>query len=163
MPIPCVNGVDGEPCPEDYKYISENCETSTMNIDRNITHLQVRAALRAPPPPLLPPPCPHGVSTSAWVTPAAGIPGAQAEPALCLCLQHCTCVDDCSSSNCLCGQLSIRCWYDKVGAPHLPAGALLLLPRGWPPQPNPAILFLTCCPVMGMIKTAGRGLGPCQV
>lgn len=42
MPIPCVNGVDREPCPEDYKYISENCETSTMNIDRNITHLQVR-------------------------------------------------------------------------------------------------------------------------
>lgn len=41
VPIPCVNGVDGEPCPEDYKYISENCETSTMNIDRNITHLQV--------------------------------------------------------------------------------------------------------------------------
>lgn len=28
--------------------------------------------------------------------------------------QHCTCQDDCSSSNCLCGQLSIRCWYDKV-------------------------------------------------
>lgn len=41
VPIPCVNGVDSEPCPEDYKYISENCETSTMNIDRNITHLQV--------------------------------------------------------------------------------------------------------------------------
>uniref|UniRef100_A0A6I8NUT1 [histone H3]-lysine(9) N-methyltransferase n=1 Tax=Ornithorhynchus anatinus TaxID=9258 RepID=A0A6I8NUT1_ORNAN len=68
VPIPCVNGVDGEPCPEDYKYVSENCETSTMNIDRNITHLQ-----------------------------------------------HCTCGDDCSSSNCLCGQLSIRCWYDKDG------------------------------------------------
>lgn len=32
-----------------------------------------------------------------------------------LCLfQHCSCTDDCSSSNCLCGQLSIRCWYDKV-------------------------------------------------
>lgn len=31
--------------------------------------------------------------------------------------QHCTCVDDCSSSNCLCGQLSIRCWYDKVRVP----------------------------------------------
>lgn len=45
MPIPCVNGVDGEPCPEDYKYISENCETSTMNIDRNITHLQVRLSI----------------------------------------------------------------------------------------------------------------------
>ncbi|XP_048472509.1 histone-lysine N-methyltransferase EHMT2 isoform X6 [Rhincodon typus] len=68
VPIPCVNAVDSETSPEDYKYISENCETSTMNIDRNITHLQ-----------------------------------------------HCTCLDDCSSSNCLCGQLSIRCWYDKDG------------------------------------------------
>lgn len=48
VPIPCVNGVDGESCPEDYKYISENCETSTMNIDRNITHLQVS---RGPGPP----------------------------------------------------------------------------------------------------------------
>ncbi|KAJ8273779.1 hypothetical protein GJAV_G00105440 [Gymnothorax javanicus] len=66
VPIPCVNGVDEEGCPSDYKYISENCETSAMNIDRNITHLQ-----------------------------------------------HCSCTDDCSSSNCLCGQLSIRCWYDK--------------------------------------------------
>ncbi|CAL8365733.1 unnamed protein product [Arctogadus glacialis] len=66
VPIPCVNAVDEEGCPSDYKYISENCETSAMNIDRNITHLQ-----------------------------------------------HCSCVDDCSSSNCLCGQLSIRCWYDK--------------------------------------------------
>nr|XP_055075624.1 histone-lysine N-methyltransferase EHMT2 isoform X2 [Misgurnus anguillicaudatus] len=66
VPIPCVNGVDDEGSPSDYKYIAENCETSTMNIDRNITHLQ-----------------------------------------------HCSCTDDCSSSNCLCGQLSIRCWYDK--------------------------------------------------
>ncbi|XP_049329095.1 histone-lysine N-methyltransferase EHMT2-like [Astyanax mexicanus] len=66
VPIPCVNGVDDEGCPSDYKYIAENCETSAMNIDRNITHLQ-----------------------------------------------HCSCTDDCSSSNCLCGQLSIRCWYDK--------------------------------------------------
>ncbi|XP_061486855.1 histone-lysine N-methyltransferase EHMT2-like isoform X2 [Rhineura floridana] len=40
VPIPCVNSVDDEPCPDDYKYISENCETSTMNIDRNVTHLQ---------------------------------------------------------------------------------------------------------------------------
>uniref|UniRef100_A0A674P3G7 Euchromatic histone-lysine N-methyltransferase 2 n=1 Tax=Takifugu rubripes TaxID=31033 RepID=A0A674P3G7_TAKRU len=66
VPIPCVNAVDEEGCPSDYKYVSENCETSAMNIDRNITHLQ-----------------------------------------------HCSCTDDCSSSNCLCGQLSIRCWYDK--------------------------------------------------
>uniref|UniRef100_A0A8C6T0J5 Euchromatic histone-lysine N-methyltransferase 2 n=1 Tax=Neogobius melanostomus TaxID=47308 RepID=A0A8C6T0J5_9GOBI len=66
VPIPCVNAVDDEGCPSDYKYVSENCETSAMNIDRNITHLQ-----------------------------------------------HCSCSDDCASSNCLCGQLSIRCWYDK--------------------------------------------------
>ncbi|KAK2101503.1 Histone-lysine N-methyltransferase ehmt2 [Saguinus oedipus] len=68
VPIPCVNSVDGEPCPEDCKYILENCEMSTMNIVCNITHLQ-----------------------------------------------HCTCVDDCSSSNCLCGQVSIWCCYDKDG------------------------------------------------
>lgn len=28
--------------------------------------------------------------------------------------QYCVCVDDCSSSNCMCGQLSMRCWYGKV-------------------------------------------------
>lgn len=44
VPIPCVNAVDEEGCPSDYKYVSENCETSAMNIDRNITHLQVRAS-----------------------------------------------------------------------------------------------------------------------
>ncbi|MEQ2217659.1 Histone-lysine N-methyltransferase ehmt1, partial [Xenoophorus captivus] len=38
--IPCVNSVDSEPVPDDYKYITENCVTSPMNIDRNITHLQ---------------------------------------------------------------------------------------------------------------------------
>uniref|UniRef100_A0A452E511 [histone H3]-lysine(9) N-methyltransferase n=1 Tax=Capra hircus TaxID=9925 RepID=A0A452E511_CAPHI len=68
IPIPCVNGVDGEPCPSNYKYVSQNCVTSPMNIDRNITHLQ-----------------------------------------------YCVCVDDCSSSNCMCGQLSMRCWYGKDG------------------------------------------------
>nr|XP_035120532.1 histone-lysine N-methyltransferase EHMT1 isoform X4 [Callithrix jacchus] len=68
IPIPCVNAVDGEPCPSNYKYVSQNCVTSPMNIDRNITHLQ-----------------------------------------------YCVCIDDCSSSNCMCGQLSMRCWYDKDG------------------------------------------------
>nr|XP_010600286.2 histone-lysine N-methyltransferase EHMT1 [Loxodonta africana] len=68
IPIPCVNAVDSEPCPSNYKYVSQNCVTSPMNIDRNITHLQ-----------------------------------------------YCVCIDDCSSSNCMCGQLSIRCWYDKDG------------------------------------------------
>ncbi|XP_016067319.1 PREDICTED: histone-lysine N-methyltransferase EHMT1 isoform X1 [Miniopterus natalensis] len=68
IPIPCVNAVDSEPSPSNYKYVSQNCVTSPMNIDRNITHLQ-----------------------------------------------YCVCIDDCSSSNCMCGQLSMRCWYDKDG------------------------------------------------
>ncbi|XP_065551352.1 histone-lysine N-methyltransferase EHMT1 isoform X11 [Lathamus discolor] len=68
IPIPCVNSVDSEPCPSNYKYVSQNCVTCPMDIDRNITHLQ-----------------------------------------------YCVCIDDCSSSNCMCGQLSMRCWYDKDG------------------------------------------------
>uniref|UniRef100_A0A3Q1AGV3 Euchromatic histone-lysine N-methyltransferase 1b n=1 Tax=Amphiprion ocellaris TaxID=80972 RepID=A0A3Q1AGV3_AMPOC len=68
VPIPCVNAVDSEPYPDDYKYIPENCVTSPMNIDRNITHLQ-----------------------------------------------YCICKEDCSASICMCGQLSLRCWYDKTG------------------------------------------------
>lgn len=42
VPVPCVNGVDSEPCPDNYKYVPDNCVTSPMNIDKNITHLQVR-------------------------------------------------------------------------------------------------------------------------
>ncbi|XP_061459611.1 histone-lysine N-methyltransferase EHMT1 isoform X2 [Rhineura floridana] len=68
IPIPCVNSVDSEPCPSNYKYVSQNCVTSPMHIDRNITHLQ-----------------------------------------------YCVCIDDCSSSKCMCGQLSMRCWYDRDG------------------------------------------------
>uniref|UniRef100_A0A3B5BFZ6 Euchromatic histone lysine methyltransferase 1 n=1 Tax=Stegastes partitus TaxID=144197 RepID=A0A3B5BFZ6_9TELE len=68
VPLPCVNAVDSEPYPDDYKYIPENCVTSPMNIDRNITHLQ-----------------------------------------------YCVCKEDCSASICMCGQLSLRCWYDKGG------------------------------------------------
>uniref|UniRef100_A0A8C2ZSD2 Euchromatic histone-lysine N-methyltransferase 1b n=1 Tax=Cyclopterus lumpus TaxID=8103 RepID=A0A8C2ZSD2_CYCLU len=68
VPLPCVNSVDSEPHPDDYKYIPENCVTSPMNIDRNITHLQ-----------------------------------------------YCVCKEDCSTSICMCGQLSLRCWYDKRG------------------------------------------------
>lgn len=30
--------------------------------------------------------------------------------------KHCSCTDDCSSSSCMCGQLSLRCWYDSVSA-----------------------------------------------
>ncbi|TKS78009.1 Histone-lysine N-methyltransferase EHMT1 [Collichthys lucidus] len=68
VPITCVNGVDSEPCPENFKYIPDNCVTSPLNIDKDITHLQ-----------------------------------------------HCSCTDDCASSTCVCGQLSLRCWYDSEG------------------------------------------------
>lgn len=37
------------------------------------------------------------------------------------CPQYCVCIDDCSSSNCMCGQLSMRCWYDKV-SPRVSGG-----------------------------------------
>ncbi|KTF85204.1 hypothetical protein cypCar_00024574, partial [Cyprinus carpio] len=40
VPIPCVNAVDSEPCPDNYKYVPDSCVTSPMNIDKNITHLQ---------------------------------------------------------------------------------------------------------------------------
>ncbi|XP_076021273.1 histone-lysine N-methyltransferase EHMT1a [Genypterus blacodes] len=68
VPITCVNGVDSEPCPENFKYVPDNCVTSPLNVDKDITHLQ-----------------------------------------------HCSCTDDCSSSTCMCGQLSLRCWYDNEG------------------------------------------------
>ncbi|XP_061673707.1 histone-lysine N-methyltransferase EHMT1a isoform X2 [Syngnathoides biaculeatus] len=68
VPINCVNGVDDEPYPGDFKYIPDNCFTSPVNIDKDITHLQ-----------------------------------------------HCSCTDDCSSSNCTCGQLSLKSWYDSEG------------------------------------------------
>ncbi|MEE6504984.1 hypothetical protein FKM82_005399 [Ascaphus truei] len=40
VPIQCVNAEDFEPCPSNYKYVSQNCVTSPLNVDRNITHLQ---------------------------------------------------------------------------------------------------------------------------
>uniref|UniRef100_A0A672GRL2 Histone-lysine N-methyltransferase EHMT1-like n=1 Tax=Salarias fasciatus TaxID=181472 RepID=A0A672GRL2_SALFA len=68
VPISCVNGVDGEPCPDNFKYIPDSCVTSPLNIDKDITRLQ-----------------------------------------------HCGCTDDCVSGSCVCGQLSLRCWYDSEG------------------------------------------------
>ncbi|XP_051924172.1 histone-lysine N-methyltransferase EHMT1a isoform X2 [Hippocampus zosterae] len=68
VPINCVNGVDNEPYPANFKYIPDNCVTSLVNINKDITHLQ-----------------------------------------------HCSCTDDCSSSTCTCGQLSLQCWYDSEG------------------------------------------------
>lgn len=39
--IQVVNGVDNEPYPIDFMYVTENCETSMINIDRTISSLQV--------------------------------------------------------------------------------------------------------------------------
>ncbi|GBM82171.1 Histone-lysine N-methyltransferase EHMT1 [Araneus ventricosus] len=38
--IQCVNDIDDEPPPLDFLYVTENCETTPMNIDRTITSLQ---------------------------------------------------------------------------------------------------------------------------
>ncbi|PWA18366.1 hypothetical protein CCH79_00009981 [Gambusia affinis] len=40
VPISCVNGVDSEPCPDNFKYIPDSCLSSSLNIDKDITHLQ---------------------------------------------------------------------------------------------------------------------------
>ena len=45
VPINCVNGVDSEPCPENFKYIPDSCVTSPLDIDKDITHLQVKLLL----------------------------------------------------------------------------------------------------------------------
>ncbi|XP_011063116.1 PREDICTED: histone-lysine N-methyltransferase EHMT2 isoform X2 [Acromyrmex echinatior] len=67
-PIQCVNGYDSEDKPTDFLYITENCFTSNINVDRTITSLQ-----------------------------------------------SCRCEDNCSSEKCLCGNISLRCWYDEEG------------------------------------------------
>ncbi|XP_012287213.1 histone-lysine N-methyltransferase EHMT2 isoform X2 [Orussus abietinus] len=67
-PIQCVNGLDSEDKPTDFLYVTENCFTSNINVDRTITSLQ-----------------------------------------------SCRCEDNCSSEKCLCGNISLRCWYDEEG------------------------------------------------
>nr|XP_033326268.1 histone-lysine N-methyltransferase EHMT1 isoform X2 [Megalopta genalis] len=67
-PIQCVNGHDAEDKPTDFLYVTENCFTSSINVDRTITSLQ-----------------------------------------------SCRCEDNCSSEKCLCGNISLRCWYDEEG------------------------------------------------
>ncbi|XP_077535993.1 histone-lysine N-methyltransferase G9a isoform X5 [Haemaphysalis longicornis] len=39
-PISCVNGVDDEPCPSDFLYLIENCQTTAMPLEHSITALQ---------------------------------------------------------------------------------------------------------------------------
>ncbi|XP_073987108.1 histone-lysine N-methyltransferase G9a isoform X1 [Rhodnius prolixus] len=67
-PIQCVNPVDEEGVPTDYTYVTENCYTSDIMVDRKISSL---------------------------------IP--------------CRCDDSCSGSDCVCTNLSVRCWYDSKG------------------------------------------------
>uniref|UniRef100_A0A673ZV65 Euchromatic histone-lysine N-methyltransferase 1a n=1 Tax=Salmo trutta TaxID=8032 RepID=A0A673ZV65_SALTR len=40
VPITCVNGVDCDSCPDNYKYVPDTCVTSPINIDKDITHLK---------------------------------------------------------------------------------------------------------------------------
>ncbi|KAM9821508.1 histone-lysine N-methyltransferase EHMT1a isoform X5 [Syngnathus typhle] len=68
VPVNCVNGIDNEPYPGNFKYIPDNCVTSPVNVSKDITHLR-----------------------------------------------HCSCTDDCSSSTCTCGQLSLQSSYDSDG------------------------------------------------
>lgn len=67
-PIQCVNGCDSEDKPTDFLYVTENCFTSNINVDRTITSLQ-----------------------------------------------SCRCEENCSSEKCLCGNISLRCWYNEEG------------------------------------------------
>lgn len=67
-PVQCVNGLDSEDKPTDFLYVTENCFTSNINVDRTITSLQ-----------------------------------------------SCRCENNCSSEKCLCGTISLRCWYDEEG------------------------------------------------
>ena len=83
--IQVVNGVDNEPYPIDFMYVTENCETSMINIDRTISSLQVFIHLNQ--------------SFSIQI----------------LFLQSCQCEDDCTTEKCVCAAISFRCWYDKEG------------------------------------------------
>lgn len=40
IPIPVVNSVNNDSVPTDFLYVKDNCETSRLNIDRNIKHMQ---------------------------------------------------------------------------------------------------------------------------
>lgn len=47
-PIQCVNGFDDEAPPDDYVYITENCFTSPLHVERTINSLQVRGRRARP-------------------------------------------------------------------------------------------------------------------
>ncbi|XP_039289164.1 histone-lysine N-methyltransferase EHMT2 isoform X1 [Nilaparvata lugens] len=69
-PVQCINAYDDEGEPQDFVYVTENCFTSNITVDRTITSLQS-----------------------------------------CKCKENTACTTGC----CLCGKISMRCWYDNDG------------------------------------------------
>lgn len=47
IPMAVINGVDDDPVPTDFQYITENVETTNLNINRTISSLQVRVLSKA--------------------------------------------------------------------------------------------------------------------
>ena len=41
IPIPCVNAIDDDGIPTDYLYVTDNVETTCLNVNRVIGSLQV--------------------------------------------------------------------------------------------------------------------------
>ncbi|CAG0902279.1 unnamed protein product, partial [Darwinula stevensoni] len=41
IPVQCVNEVDDEPLPKDYKYMTENLETPSIHVNRTISSIQI--------------------------------------------------------------------------------------------------------------------------
>ncbi|RZF40094.1 hypothetical protein LSTR_LSTR002497 [Laodelphax striatellus] len=69
-PVQCINAYDDEGIPQDFVYVTENCFTSNITVDRTITSLQS-----------------------------------------CKCKETTACTTGC----CMCGKISMRCWYDNDG------------------------------------------------
>lgn len=85
-PIQCVNAIDDETTPTDFFYVTENCFTSPLHVDRTINSLMVITIFTNKVTKILIP----------------------------FLLQYCQCSGDCSI-DCKCSNLSFQCWYDEEG------------------------------------------------
>lgn len=47
IPMAVINGVDDDPVPTDFQYITENVETTNLNINQTISSLQVQLLSKA--------------------------------------------------------------------------------------------------------------------
>ena len=98
-PVQCVNEIDNEGFPTNHTYISRNCVTANVPIERNISTLQVRLSV-----------------CIACTTYNINRQHGQKSHIFYLYFQHCTCVDNCSSEDsCNCSYLSNGSWYDTEG------------------------------------------------